>query len=37
LPTPTSPLLLQKAKGFNHTDVKVLAIAGEGQKVEYNR
>ena len=29
--------LLQKAKGFNHMDVKVLAIAGEAQEVEYNR
>jgi hypothetical protein len=29
--------LLQKAKGFTHTDMKVLAIAGEAQEVEYNR
>jgi hypothetical protein len=29
--------LLQKAKGFTHPDVKVLAIAGEAQEVEYNR
>ena len=29
--------LLQKAKGFTHTDVKVLAIASEAQEVAYNR
>ena len=29
--------LLHKAKGFTHPDVKVLAIAGEAQEVEYNR
>ena len=29
--------LLQKAKGFTHPDVKVLAIAGVAQEVEYNR
>ena len=29
--------LLQKAKGFTHPDVKVLAIAGEAQEVPYNR
>ena len=29
--------LLQKAKGFTHPDVKVLAIAGEAQEVTYNR
>ncbi len=29
--------LLQKAKGFTHTDVKILQIEGEAEQVEYNR
>jgi len=29
--------LLHKAKGFTHTDVKILQIEGEARPVEYNR
>ena len=29
--------LLQKAKGFTHTDVKILQIEGGAEPVEYNR
>ena len=29
--------LLQKAKGFTHTDVKILQIEGAAEQVEYNR
>ena len=29
--------LLQKAKGFTHTDVKILQIEGLAEQVEYNR
>ena len=29
--------LLQKAKGFTHTDVKILQIEGGAEQVEYNR